>query len=869
MITSSLGSSDGPKQIVAGKIWLARPAKLRRRLALGLARRSAVWLWLWFGVPRRRRLVFGLALWRLWRMASDGAVSARVAEQQSTGAASDYDDNKHKLAGHFKGKHAHPDDQRVACNYCSFQPSISSSGTVDPWLITSHLLTKHWAKLTPEQQALYPKYAPKPVQTNTLTGFVKVAAEKAALGTNFVARLSAQAVVLGNLPLSVFTDNRGVRLLLSAMPQLVTAIAGREVPADVAEAFQAGFSLPDRRRVRATIADMYGEETQADRKRLAAALAPATGIEPAFAITFDGWSSATLDSYLGVTIHYITAKFHLVRETLACRPFALRHEAANIKALLEEILAPLGLALSRATAGTTDTGSNMKAVLAYTGQWVPCFAHVLNLIMADSEKSIPASASTVAARSAMATITAQVKAVMLLFSKSSKRRAALRGKLVELGLRPLQPLLPVVTRWNSVFYMLKRFDAIWAAVRVLPADLLGKDAVPWAAEVAQLDAVLHSDIRPLLPVLETFNTESQRMQSSRSVTASKARLSLELVRKQLTSVMATSSAVMQVLQCLRESFDERLSEWPAALQLAEALDPYASAAALCNDTAVPAADGGPIIDNTASFVTGKQLPLIKGRQYCEAAASMFVADFPRSTTRPPEAAGAALTGLVPLKALMSTLATNNPIKDTAKITLTVREELFRYWQLVVQQEAAVRAAGVFTDPLEWWRKHATQLPTLAALARRYLAVQATSAECERVFSLAGLILSKRRLRLNGSLADMIIYLHSRLRSAAEEQLAELGQKRKRDDSDDDVVVLPAGGSGGAASGGNGAASGGSGGAASSSGGAPATGGADDSDEQREGADSAELQAMGVNKKIVKEAQEFAAACFAAADVECD
>jgi hypothetical protein len=46
------------------------------------------------------------------------------------------------------------------------------------------------------------------------------------------------------------------------------------------------------------------------------------------------------------------------------------------------------------------------------------------------------------------------------------------------------------------------------------------------------------------------------------------------------------------------------------------------------------------------------------------------------------------------------------------------------------------------------------------LARRYLSIQATSAESERVFSLAGLLVDKRQTRLRGDLTDMIIYLQS-------------------------------------------------------------------------------------------------------------
>jgi soluble lytic murein transglycosylase-like protein len=39
---------------------------------------------------------------------------------------------------------------------------------------------------------------------------------------------------------------------------------------------------------------------------------------------------------------------------------------------------------------------------------------------------------------------------------------------------------------------------------------------------------------------------------------------------------------------------------------------------------------------------------------------------------------------------------------------------------------------------QWWRKHAPKLPMMQRLARRLFAIQATSAEAERVFSVLGL-----------------------------------------------------------------------------------------------------------------------------------
>lgn len=66
--------------------------------------------------------------------------------------------------------------------------------------------------------------------------------------------------------------------------------------------------------------------------------------------------------------------------------------------------------------------------------------------------------------------------------------------------------------------------------------------------------------------------------------------------------------------------------------------------------------------------------------------------------------------------------------------------------------------GIFNDPLEWWKKNQGLFPILARLAKDYLAVQATSAPSERVFSVASRIISNRRTRMDPKMAGKILFV---------------------------------------------------------------------------------------------------------------
>ena len=62
-----------------------------------------------------------------------------------------------------------------------------------------------------------------------------------------------------------------------------------------------------------------------------------------------------------------------------------------------------------------------------------------------------------------------------------------------------------------------------------------------------------------------------------------------------------------------------------------------------------------------------------------------------------------------------------------------------------------------TDPLEWWRKNNEQFPTLSKLAKKLFCIPATSVPSERVFSIVGNIVTKKRASLKPENVDMLIF----------------------------------------------------------------------------------------------------------------
>ncbi|CAN0391812.1 unnamed protein product, partial [Discosporangium mesarthrocarpum] len=59
----------------------------------------------------------------------------------------------------------------------------------------------------------------------------------------------------------------------------------------------------------------------------------------------------------------------------------------------------------------------------------------------------------------------------------------------------------------------------------------------------------------------------------------------------------------------------------------------------------------------------------------------------------------------------------------------------------------------------WWAKHQHGFPYLARLAVVHLAILATSATSERVYSAPGNTVTKKRNRLRSEMVDALVVLH--------------------------------------------------------------------------------------------------------------
>ena len=62
------------------------------------------------------------------------------------------------------------------------------------------------------------------------------------------------------------------------------------------------------------------------------------------------------------------------------------------------------------------------------------------------------------------------------------------------------------------------------------------------------------------------------------------------------------------------------------------------------------------------------------------------------------------------------------------------------------------------NAMEWWSDHEVKFPHVALMAQKYLAIPASSAPSERVFSQLKLIVERKQWRMDGGRVERVIFL---------------------------------------------------------------------------------------------------------------
>ncbi|XP_053179676.1 E3 SUMO-protein ligase ZBED1-like [Scomber japonicus] len=413
------------------------------------------------------------------------------------------------------------------------------------------------------------------------------------------------------------------------------------------------------------------------------------------ALTGDYWTSLGNHSYLGVTAHYFDSKWVLKSHVLTVMKTEERHLANTVAEHFMKVAQEWDIE-NKVSTLTTDSARNMIAASRELPfEHMPCAAHLLQRAITVTLNNSPFDG-----------VLAKCRKVVGHFKHSPPNAAGLEQQQVAHGLPKDALTQDVSTRWNSTLEMVRSVLKNKEPLKNTLALHTTKVTMPTPAEMDKL--------QKLEAVLEPCRYITELLGGEKYVSSSVVLPALSHLYNAMQVSEDDPAYLAKFKEALMNDLDQRKDktnmEW---LKVATALDPRFKDLKSLNK-----ADRAGVWRSITALLRG---------------ISPAQPEQP-TTSEPPKKR----------LALMFAESSTDDEEDTIETCLA------RY--------RAEPTIDLEACPLEWWSNHEGAHSLMARLARKYLATPATSVPCERLFSLSGHIVQKKRASLLAENVNRLVCL---------------------------------------------------------------------------------------------------------------
>lgn len=483
-----------------------------------------------------------------------------------------------------------------------------------------------------------------------------------------------------------------------------------------------GYTLPSRKTISTTMIPALYTDTLNKTKEIVSQDAMSV------CLTTDCWTSSQTESYIGVTAHYIDSNFEPKQVLLECKSLNESHTSSNLARELKRVTDEWNLT-QKVNFSISDNARNIVKAIETELEWkhYGCYAHSLNLIVTAALKPVEG-------------LIDKIKNIVAHFKRSTSATDMLLSyqlkNMTDSG-EPKRLVQQVPTRWNSTYYMLRRFTLLKEAVKHCMA-LIEKD---WP-EISVLDWETMAEI---CTVLQPFEEITSSISGDEYLTGSLVIVVTNCLKEVCDDFLNREEyrllypVVVDVITSLQRGLRERFSgvEHSKTFGLCTLLDPRFKLLCFKNEQAV-----AELKRHVHMLIIG----IINKNQLTE--------------TNRIEQEKTVITGKVSAWDKFDELLQKNKPQGNAQA------RAIRELHMYLDDEMLPRknSEGKWNSPSQWWRDHKIIYPHLSHLFRTKCNIVATSVPCERLFSKTGLIINDRRCRLKAKKVEQLAFLNANLSS---------------------------------------------------------------------------------------------------------
>ena len=445
--------------------------------------------------------------------------------------------------------------------------------------------------------------------------------------------------------------------------------------------------------------------------------------------TCDTWTAdCTVQSYFGITGHWLTADFTRCSYVFSCMPLDDRHTGQYWATQFQVALQKWKIEKDNCHLVVRDNAANIKKCFVDMGvDSIGCFAHTIQLAVNDG----------IFSQRGVKDLIATCRKIVGHFKHSSSATARLKELQSQLSLPKHQLIQDVSTRWNSTFFMLERLLEQRQAMVLYSAENPLENLLPNQWEV----------MKKVVGLLRPFE-EATRIMSQASVSTADSIPILAGLRNCLQTV-EQDTGVKTMKESLIEALASRLQlDDVPVFTIATLLDPRYKAR-FFSDAVREVVIGN--LKGLLVAIYNKQNP---------ASATPSSVSIEQAYKKPRTAeAHASLFDCVDdlLESQSSACNVDSQISQlpvqTTDLILPLspgNTEL----DLYLVEPLIPRTSNC----LAWWRENKDRFPLLSAIAVTYLSPPPSSVPSERLFSTAGHVISECRTRLLPENAEKLIMM---------------------------------------------------------------------------------------------------------------